>query len=119
MSGSQSTNYELGDINGAQVEFSRNKIPETLIKNLSVDGKVITHGYVHGHIHKHKDHTHIHGHIHNHDHRTDLEKINTQINDTSMEPISNQPNFNFSCPALDDLDFCKDVFCNDLDDCFI
>lgn len=118
MSGSQSTNYELGDINGAQVEFSRNKIPETLIKNLSVDGKVITHGYVHGHIHKHKDHTHIHGHIHNHDHRTDLEKINTQINDTSMEPISNQPNFNFSCPALDDLDFCKDVFCNDLDDCF-
>ena len=61
-----------------------------------------THGFVHGHIHKHKDHTHIHGHIHNHDHDTHFEPLNSQ-------PLSQACGYNLDC---------KDVFCEELNDCF-
>ena len=54
------------------------------------------HGFVHGHIHKHKDHTHIHGHIHNHDHDQ-----------------------HFNPGQLCDIDeeACRDIMCDELDDC--
>ena len=91
------------------------QIPSSFIKNLtSIDGKVITHGYVHGHIHKHKDHTHIHGHIHNHDH-VEYNKSNEQ---NSPQLALNEPEQSFSCHEFENLDACKDVFCDELDDCF-
>lgn len=62
----------------------------------------VTHGYVHGHIHKHRDHTHIHGHIHNHDHQDNvLESKDSEI-----------------CRKLDEYTACKNVLCDELDDCF-
>lgn len=92
------------------------QIPSSLVKDLaSIDGKVITHGYVHGHIHKHKDHTHIHGHIHNHDH-LDYNKLNNMRNPQEIQSTDLQQNFD--CHEFENLDFCKDVFCDELDDCF-
>ncbi|KAL6451796.1 ZAP1 Zinc-responsive transcriptional regulator ZAP1 [Candida maltosa Xu316] len=76
-------------------------------QSIKIDGKVLTHGYVHGHIHKHKDHTHIHGHIHNHDHDQDYNLPD------SLKTINND-----SCSEFENLQFCKDVFCDELDDCF-
>ncbi|RCK55830.1 Zinc-responsive transcriptional regulator ZAP1 [Candida viswanathii] len=90
--------------------------PPPLVKNLTtVDGKVITHGYVHGHIHKHKDHTHIHGHIHNHDH---LEYNRLANEQRAQQAASTDLQTNFNCNEFESLDFCKDVFCDELDDCF-
>ncbi|CAI5759263.1 unnamed protein product [Candida verbasci] len=89
------------------------------IKNL-FDNNVLTHGYVHGHIHKHKDHTHIHGHIHNHDHDHHFKNQQQSGQEQEQEQVQEQDLIptDISCPDFENLALCKDVFCNDLDDCF-
>lgn len=78
------------------------------IQMQSDNSKVMTHGFVHGHIHKHKDHTHIHGHIHNHDHDHHRRKV------SSADPTLAEDD----CKEFEEDSFCKDIFCDDLDDCF-
>lgn len=72
--------------------------------------QVLTHGYVHGHIHKHKDHTHIHGHIHNHDHH--------DHHHDHDESKRNNDNVDSNCHEFDEMNICKDIFCDELDDCY-
>ncbi|RLV91392.1 Zinc-responsive transcriptional regulator ZAP1 [Spathaspora sp. JA1] len=94
-------------------------------KSLSEQLEILTHGYVHGHIHKHKDHTHIHGHIHNHDHdqhyhestQSGIESARGKSTPVDL-PMSIGTLGNLPCTEMEDLSFCKDVFCDDLDDCF-
>lgn len=78
---------------------------------------ILTHGYVHGHIHKHGDHTHIHGHIHNHDHHSHnadegsfgaVSEVQRDVSEVNID----------SCHELDDYELCKDMFCDELDDCY-
>lgn len=69
----------------------------------SLKDTTLTHGYAHGHVHKHNDHLHIHGHIHNHDHSAE---------------VQNQVAGPDYCQELEGFDMCKDIFCDDLDDCF-
>ena len=89
-------------------ETSNTEYPS--IQDKSDSTKVITHGFVHGHIHKHKDHTHIHGHIHNHDHDHHRKKEGSEIDPSPLESDV--------CKEFDEVSFCKDIFCDDLDDCF-
>ncbi|KAK6459303.1 putative zinc finger protein [Scheffersomyces xylosifermentans] len=86
-------------------------LPQSFYKRLSKGdstNSAITHGYVHGHIHKHKDHTHIHGHIHNHDHDHHNRSMEGSIATGTDDP----------CREFDEIDLCKDIFCDELDDCF-
>lgn len=76
--------------------------------------RVLTHGYVHGHIHKHKDHTHIHGHIHNHDHDQELE----QQQEKSAKITELSEDLSDACRDFEELADCKDILCDELDDCF-
>lgn len=94
---------------------SAGSIPQNFYEKLFEDGKVMTHGYVHGHIHKHKDHTHIHGHIHNHDHDHHNQNLH---NNEAANSSGQQENTLESCNEFDDLSLCKDIFCDELDDCF-
>lgn len=76
-----------------------------------IEQRVLTHGYVHGHIHKHKDHTHIHGHIHNHDHEENQEGKITSVDGEAAD-------LSESCKEFAELAYCKDILCDELDDCF-
>lgn len=92
-------------------------INPSVVKNGSNQG-ILTHGYVHGHIHKHGDHTHIHGHIHNHDHHThnSEEGVLGALPEAHKNPEG--PSSPSACHELDDYELCKDVFCDELDDCY-
>ena len=98
------------------------KLIEMFEKGVTPESTVLTHGYVHGHIHKHGDHTHIHGHIHNHDH--DHHYHATQGLPAPELPSQDFQNgtmaqlFDTFCPEFSNVATCKDVFCDDLDDCF-
>lgn len=82
----------------------KNEELEQMVQLLRDSG--LTHGYVHGHVHQHNDHMHIHGHIHNHDHNLDVQ---------SQALDSHALNF---CREFDEFDVCKDMFCDELDDCY-
>lgn len=93
-----------------------NSIPSNFYEKLFEEGKVWTHGYLHGHIHRHKDHTHIHGHIHNHDHdnhNQSVQEIETVDNGSKHLEDGLE-----TCNEFDDFSLCKDIFCDELDDCF-
>ncbi|KAI5970520.1 SUR1 [Candida margitis] len=99
------------------------KLAEMLERGISSESPILTHGYVHGHIHKHKNHTHIHGHIHNHDHDHHYRQTqNLLAPDFSSSTLQNgavsSSSLDTFCPEFKDVATCKDVFCDDLDDCF-
>ncbi|CAL1215835.1 unnamed protein product [Candida parapsilosis] len=101
---------------------SDNRIMEMLESGQRSESPILTHGYVHGHIHKHKNHTHIHGHIHNHDHDHHFREAQNSVTPNfASSTVSNSmvPSLSDSfCPEFNDVATCKDVFCDDLDDCF-
>lgn len=96
---SKRNSFDKNYLNSAMAELIGQKHEK------SATDQILTHGYVHGHIHKHKDHTHIHGHIHNHDHHD-------HHNDESKELSDEQ------CHHFDEMNICKDIFCDELDDCY-
>lgn len=97
-------------------ESYSNSIPPNFYEKLFEEGKVWTHGYLHGHIHRHKDHTHIHGHIHNHDHDHHNQSVlEIETVDTGSRHIEDSLE---ACNEFDDFSLCKDIFCDELDDCF-
>ncbi|ODV79032.1 uncharacterized protein CANTADRAFT_26105 [Suhomyces tanzawaensis NRRL Y-17324] len=84
--------------------------------NEPLNNQVFTHGYVHGHIHKHKDHTHIHGHIHNHDHDHQVQE--SRLGNNGGNDIGKMLENAEDCKQFEELAYCKDIFCDELDDCF-
>lgn len=80
--------------------------PQMLTQQGGMDNLTFTHGYVHGHVHRHNDFMHIHGHIHNHDHTNQLSSADSKpAGESSAE-----------CHEFDEI--CRDIFCEDLDDCY-
>lgn len=98
------------------------KLAEMLSKGVTSESPVLTHGYVHGHIHKHKNHTHIHGHIHNHDHDHHYHETPSfstpELSSSTLQNGVVPPQFDTFCSEFNNVATCKDVFCDDLDDCF-
>lgn len=93
-------------------------VPSNFYEKLFKEDMNLTHGYVHGHVHHHKDHMHIHGHIHNHEH-ADQAKSKSTVESQAGGELEFLPKENdMHCEDLHDLEICKDILCNELNDCF-